>query len=256
MIDDHNLRETVVAGSEKLAVMTLGWGTVIQIVRASVVGTALATGALANEVELIGQNTVRIVGTITEFTEEEFRRFLDHGDIQTVELDSDGGQVYAALGVSNRIHAKGINTWIRPSAKCYSACALIFLAGKLRLADGALGVHQIRSDEQDNSLTQAVVADIFSSLSSYGTPDELVAVMLRTPPEDMYVFTPEEIESFGITRSQCEFELSHLQVVKSTLHRDWVVGTFLNTSMLWRAGNLIRCSASSTTREGITRSAN
>lgn len=188
------------------------------------------TCAFADEVELIGQNTIRIGGTITEVTEENFRRFLDRGGIQTVELDSDGGQVYAALGIANRIHAQEISTWIRPGAKCYSACALIFLAGKLRLSDGLLGVHQIRSDEQDNSLTQSVIADIFASLSSYGTPDELVAIMLRTPPEEMYVFTPDEIELFGITRRQGEFELSHLQVVKSTLHGDWLVGTFLNTN--------------------------
>jgi hypothetical protein len=204
-------------------------GLAKQAIFACVAGLALSTGVGAAEVEFAGQGTVRITGTITDATEESFYRLLDQERIRTVELDSGGGQVYAALGIADRIHKLGINTWVMPGAKCYSACSLIFLAGEMRLADGLLGVHQIRSGEQNNSLTQAVVADIFAALSSYGTPDELVAVMLRTPPEEMYVFTPEEIDRLGVTRRQGEVTLSHLQVVESTLYDDWLVGTFLNT---------------------------
>ncbi len=187
------------------------------------------SGAVANEAELVGPSIVQINGEITKATEASFLRILEHEDISSVELNSEGGQVYAALSIADQIHAQGIDTWIRPNNECHSACALIFLAGERRLADGLLGVHQFRTDEQDNSLTQLVVSDIYSSLSSYGTPDELISVMLRTPSDDMYVFSREEIERLGLSRLQVEVELSHLQVVTSNLHQDWLVGTFLNT---------------------------
>ncbi|MCR9061932.1 MAG: hypothetical protein NXI02_31710 [Rhodobacteraceae bacterium] len=204
-------------------------GFISRVASAVALGMSLAGQVAAQDVRLIGPNTLRIDGTISVATEKSFHRLADEADIHTVELNSDGGQVYAALSIADRIHLQGINTWIKPGEECYSACALVFLAGKRRLADGILGVHQIYSEEENNSLTQAIVSDIFASLSVYGTPDELVALMLRTPPEEMYIFSPDEVERLGITRRQGEFELSHLQVVTSRLHGDWLVGTFLNT---------------------------
>ena len=183
------------------------------------------------EAALINPEKIRITGEITNSTAVEFTTILnDNPNISTVELDSLGGKVYAALVIANKIHSAKINTWITGSSRCYSACSLIFLAGEMRLSDGALGVHQI-SGVNDPSATQSVLSDVYASLTTFRTPEKLILFMLRTPPEDTYVFSPEEIEEIGINIRPGDpktIEPPHLQVISSTIHKDWLVGTFTN----------------------------
>lgn len=184
-----------------------------------------------SSVTLVSQEKMRISGAITIDTALEFTELRkSNPTVRTVELDSPGGLVYPALIIANQIHSAKINTWITGSSKCYSACSLVFLAGKMRLADGKLGVHQI-SGLDDSSQTQVTLSDIYDSLSAFRTPDKLISLMLRTPPGDIYVFSREELDQFGINIRPSDarkIARPHLQVISSTLHRDWLVGTFMN----------------------------
>lgn len=196
---------------------------------AAFTGWAASAAATAQVVEITSINTVRISGTLTNETVSDFRRLIAEMSVETVELDSPGGSVHAALRIADLIHARRLSTHIGSEAECYSACAYIFLAGYARMVQGRLGVHQISSDLQDNTLTQAVVSEIYASLSDYGTPEEVIEIMLRTPPAEMHVFSSEEISYFSIERRQPNVELPHLQVVSSSMSGDWLVGRFLNT---------------------------
>ena len=107
----------------------------------------------------------------------------------------------------------------------------MFLAGRLRLADGQLGVHQI-SGVEDPSVTQSVVSDIHDALTRFRTPQKLISIMLRTPPTDMYVFSPSELNELGINvrpGDEVSQEMPHLQAITSQVYKEWLVGTFLNT---------------------------
>ncbi|MEL7100358.1 MAG: hypothetical protein AAGM84_16155, partial [Pseudomonadota bacterium] len=42
-------------------------------------------------------------------------------------------------------------------------------------------------------------ADIIETLDEFGVPSEVVTVMLRTPPDDMYVFSRSELQQYGFT---------------------------------------------------------
>jgi hypothetical protein len=201
----------------------------MSLVSAAFLVGSFPTDSAAQSVRMVDDTTLKIEGPITEETGETFRAIVSDNNVRTVDLSSLGGLVYVALEIAELIHEAGINTWVRPNSECYSACSLIFLAGERRLADGRLGVHQISFDRDDNVLTQSIVADIFAALSRFGAPDDLVAVMLRTPPDQMYVFSPDEVESLGITRREQATNPPHLQVISSTLYGDWLVGTFLNT---------------------------
>ncbi|MBB4173772.1 hypothetical protein [Sulfitobacter noctilucicola] len=184
------------------------------------------------EVALVSPVTLRISGEIDAQTAKEFADLVsNHPDVRTVELDSPGGLVYDALEIANHIAASNINTWVRSSSRCASACSIIFLAGQLRVADGKLGVHQV-SGVYDPSATQSVIADIYSSLTKFRTPEKLIYIMLRTPPDDMYFFAPRELDEYGINirvGDAAAYEPPHLQVLTSQLYKDWLVGTFLNT---------------------------
>jgi hypothetical protein len=93
-----------------------------------------------------------------------------------------------------------MRTYVPEGMGCYSACAYVFFAGENRVADGELGVHQVSQDVADIVLTQITIGDILDALDEFGVQHQVISYMLRTPPEDMYVFSPLELAELGINR--------------------------------------------------------
>tara|TARA_R110000751_G_scaffold31160_4_gene79430 strand:- start:19127 stop:19501 length:375 start_codon:yes stop_codon:yes gene_type:complete len=113
-------------------------------------------------------------------------------------LASDGGNVASALMVAYEVFEIGLSTTILPESGCYSACAFIFLAGKERLAEGQLGVHQVWGEDADASSAQSVVSDILEAFSEFQVRQEVTSAMLRTVPEEMYIFDQDELSLWKI----------------------------------------------------------
>ncbi len=151
------------------------------------------------DVTRLDDRTIRITGEFDTRLVAEFRAAVARApNVKTVELHSPGGRVYSGLEIARIIYDRRLNTWITPGSECHSACSIAFLAGELRLADGLLGVHQV-SGVNDDSLTQSVISDVFDALRQFGTPDALVSQMLRTPPDDIYVFSADELKILALT---------------------------------------------------------
>ncbi|MBN9334232.1 hypothetical protein [Devosia sp.] len=147
------------------------------------------------------QSAIMLDGDIGVGTPLEFRRaFSLRPDAKVVVLSSAGGLVASALIIADDIHAKGLSTLVPDSARCFSACAFIFFAGKERLAAGQLGVRQMWSETPDPSGVQSSVSDILEVLTRFEAPTEVFTRMSRTPSEDMYVFTQAELDDLGINR--------------------------------------------------------
>ena len=85
---------------------------------------------------------------------------------------------------------------------CYSACAYIFFAGIDRQAEGELGVHQISAEVADLVLAQTTLGDVLDAMQEFGVHQQVISHMLRTPPDDMYVFSTAELSDLGITRGE------------------------------------------------------
>lgn len=175
-------------------------------------------------------STVRIDGEITPEVAEWFETVAIRPGLKSVSLNSPGGRVFPALEIARAIKAAKLNTVVLVGDECYSACAFIFLAGSERIAQGNLGVHQI-SGVDDPSLTQTAIGRIYEDLVTFNAPSYLVSRMLRTPPEEMYVFTPEELErnSINIRDASDATSVPHLLPVETMLRQSWLVGVFLNT---------------------------
>jgi len=176
-------------------------------------------------------SVLRIEGEISQAVADTFLKAMPaHPDLKKVSLNSPGGRVFPALDIARAIRAAGLSTSVPIADQCHSACSLIFLAGKERIADGKLGVHQI-SGITDPSLTQSAIAQIYEYLVSFNTPSYLVSRMLRTPPDDMYVFSPEELERNAINMRDANQAGStpHLQAIETWLRENWLVGVFMNT---------------------------
>lgn len=115
-------------------------------------------------------------------------------------LNSPGGYVDNALVVAHEVHRRGMTTVVDNGMGCYSACSYIFFAGGPRQAIGELGVHQISAEVADLVLAQTTLSDVLDALDQFGVEQVVITRMLRTPPEDMYVFSPTEIAELGINQ--------------------------------------------------------
>lgn len=147
-----------------------------------------------------GPGIIAMVGTIGPSTPLDFRRALRsmQSPPTALILASDGGMVSSALMVAYEVHELGISTYVMPELGCYSACAFIFLAGKERLAEGEVGVHQVWGQEADASSAQTVVSDILDAFAEFGVRQEVSSAMLRTLPEDMYIFSQFELTEWNV----------------------------------------------------------
>ncbi|MFJ1301933.1 hypothetical protein ACILG0_18360 [Pseudomonadota bacterium AL_CKDN230030165-1A_HGKHYDSX7] len=126
----------------------------------------------------------------------------EHPTINTLILkDNPGGLVHIGLVVAEEVYDRGLNTYIPPDSFCASACAFVYFAGRVRIADGRLGVHQISAPELSGEAAQFGVSDIVSTLPKYGVSADVLGIMFSTPAKSMYFFTPQEIEKYGINRT-------------------------------------------------------
>ncbi|NSY16296.1 hypothetical protein G6K99_02970 [Neorhizobium sp. AL 9.2.2] len=105
------------------------------------------------------------------------------------------------LLIADDIHQRKLATYIPKDSKCFSACSFVFLAGNERKVDGALGVHQISSDSPDLVGAQLAISDIIEVLNRFGTPMDVMQVMFKTPPDDMHVFSQDEVERYKLNRA-------------------------------------------------------
>src|SRR5690606_38361282 len=113
-------------------------------------------------------------------------------DAHIIVLNSPGGYVDNALRVAREVRRRGMATVVTRGAGCYSACAYIYFAGTARYVEGELGVHQISAEVADLVLAQTTLSDVLDALDQFGVEQPIITVMLRTPPQEMYVFTADE----------------------------------------------------------------
>lgn len=126
----------------------------------------------------------------------------EHPTISTLILQNNGGGlVHIGLVVAEEVYERGLNTYIPKDSYCASACSFVFFAGRQRLAEGRLGVHQISAPEMTGEQAQFGVSDIVTTLPKYGVSADVLGIMFSTPSKEMYFFTPQEIIKYGINRT-------------------------------------------------------
>jgi hypothetical protein len=153
---------------------------------------------------------IRYTGDVKIGDSDQLRAILDGHkyDYARLHLHSDGGEFRESLKVAAIVYQYGITTSIDEDKECYSACAVIFMAGRelgyegpastsryLNIS-GQLGFHApfLLLDCQaastcapDREVYRDAMLDISNLLlgsTSLKWPPSLVGEMLRTPPED------------------------------------------------------------------------
>jgi len=129
----------------------------------------------------------------------DFRRAMRQADISLLVLSSPGGSLEEGMLFAETLHDLGINTAVLENEFCASACALVFFAGRERLLEGRVGVHQFQSvdGEASESETQWTVADLIQVLSRFEVPITVLERMLQTPPDQMFWFDSRSAALFS-----------------------------------------------------------
>lgn len=144
------------------------------------------------------------------------RALKSYSHVTQLSLSSRGGSVHSALTMSYVVHEAGLRTLIPGGAVCFSACSYLFFAGGERVAQGALGVHQLSSTSDSLRSGQVALADIMLAYDEFGVNGAVVNKMLLTPADDMYVFDADELTGLGIVNAApCAGADAHLGRVSS-----------------------------------------
>ncbi|MCR9273708.1 MULTISPECIES: COG3904 family protein [Mameliella] len=194
---------------------------------AVVLGTCALTAAadpMRFEKRWLGGNCISCAwtsaeGEITEETPEAFRTYLrENGIGYSLNLDSPGGNLGAAIALGRLFREKGIRTTVGRSAPmpdmpqydqridggtCESACVFALIGGTSRQADsGELGVHQFHSPDGSNiptAATQQIMGQLVLYLIEMGVSAELLTLASKIPGDQMHYLSEPELARLGIS---------------------------------------------------------
>lgn len=167
------------------------------------------------KVEVIdGGAGVAVRGAIARGLVDDVRAALDRaGDPSYVVLDSVGGRIGVAASLNRTFQERGLITLVQ--SKCYSACALAFLGGRLRvLGDGAvLGFHQSTSGLKDSVTVRAMEMSANAAsrdlMHEAGVHNWFIDQAMETPSEQMWTPPIETLaEADVITHTWSEGKLN------------------------------------------------
>jgi hypothetical protein len=148
-------------------------------------------------------------GFITSNNAEEAITQLRIKKPRAIILNSYGGDISGAVQLAKYIHKNGINTWVPQKAVCASGCALIFLAGKERLSEGDIYLHQFMPTEEhkDKKISldkafvnvQKTIGEIVILLNEINAPDFVLERILTQ--EKLYRLTDADLAKLNTVAS-------------------------------------------------------
>jgi hypothetical protein len=166
--------------------------------------------------------------------QERIQWSLDQaGSAAWVFLESDGGDLSAAMRIGRTLRNLNATVWIRRGSRCRSACVLMLAAGARREVSGEVGVHRPYFGDLPPRLSASgaakLVRDLDSSILAYldemNVPRALLDRMKAVPPETMHRLSPDELGRFMLTGSDPVYDervvarLAHTYGVTSAEYR-------------------------------------
>lgn len=149
-----------------------------------------------------------LTGTIAPGDGARFADWIDaHEEPAIVFLNSPGGSVLDAIEIGRQLRDMGAATALADTDICLSACPYVLAGGVTRdVAAGAMvGVHQHYFGENIAMPAFLAVEDIqrgqgevMGYLIEMGIDPAIMQPALLTPPDEIYVLLPAEMERFGL----------------------------------------------------------
>lgn len=160
---------------------------------------------------------VEFVGVLDDEAARVLGELLRKGRIHTLSLTGPGGLVEPTLKLGRAIRAKGVTTAVEAGRGCYSACALLFLAGDRRIvgneskdwlrASAAVGFHapytlgpdgtarhlqDVKTSSSCAYIRQLVPASAAAELCDYTLATKGMATFSLEAGKKLYIYTDSE----------------------------------------------------------------
>lgn len=139
-----------------------------------------------------------------QFVSDEVREALTSPDIRELELNSVGGNMLVGLAIAEIVSEVELDTVVRGGDVCMSACVAILMAGRQRIAHGAVGLHYAEvlfsgplSDGDIRGIQDILGLALHAKIRD-NVPVELSQIEYETPPEKMAILTREQKVRFGL----------------------------------------------------------
>ncbi|MCR4347850.1 MAG: hypothetical protein NUV55_11705 [Sulfuricaulis sp.] len=124
-----------------------------------------------------------------------------------VSLDSEGGDVYAAMTIGRMFRKARVHAQVGWSGKCMDSCVFL-LAGAVKrstFSGGPVGIHRPYSIDTDavsfeelQTRTTKLGADVSAYLREMNIPSSLYESMKLIPPENIKILSYSELKAFGL----------------------------------------------------------
>jgi hypothetical protein len=165
-----------------------GWAVSILSVVLTLVPASFVHGDVLVHNRTESSLFVDVLGTITNLDPATFENAIqDIGSRRLfVRLDSVGGDVFAAMHIGRLIRKHDGVTVISVPSRCYSGCALLFIAGVMRHNLGELGLHRpyqvfaLQSRQTNEKQLQGLLALIKQYVTEMGIAENFYDQMVST----------------------------------------------------------------------------
>jgi hypothetical protein len=151
-----------------------------------------------------GYAVVDIAGELVPGDTDKFIKIASDAGIQStapimVTLNSPGGVPQVGITIGNLIHRYHFVTSVRPSEKCASACALIWLAGTPRTLSSTskVGFHAVYYQDS-GQISPSGNAEVGAYLYGLGFSYAAIDYFTQTPPESMDWLTPTKAKELNL----------------------------------------------------------
>jgi hypothetical protein len=124
-----------------------------------------------------------------------------------LELDSEGGNIAAAMKIGRLLRATRSTVIIRDRNDCLSACVMVLAGatGRIVSHEANVGIHRPYSNSREavsydsvRTKFKALESEVRSYLKEMNISDALFDAMLRIPPEDVRILSGGELSSYGL----------------------------------------------------------
>ena len=127
----------------------------------------------------------------------------------SVILNSPGGNISSAKQIGIAVRGNHLSTWVMPHDSCSSACVLILQAGVCKMANGDIGIHRAKYEEDipldevhDNVRNHEILMEDY--LTYMEASPQLIWLFNSIPNWDMKYLTNSEKRNFGLFGANSE----------------------------------------------------
>jgi hypothetical protein len=144
---------------------------------------------------------IEVAGELVSGDEAKFIEAAIKSADAIVVFHSGGGNLLAGIEIGKAIRLKGFSTLVPDNLHCASACALAWLAGRVRLmSDTArIGFHAVyTSEDGETRVSSAGNAIAGAYLNQLGLPTSAIIYITDTPPDGMKWLNFADAQRVGI----------------------------------------------------------